>query len=38
MRVGDAVEFFGDTVPVEEVAEQLNTIPYELFTRIGSRV
>jgi len=36
--VGDAVEFFGAAIPVEEVAEHLHTIPYELFTRIGSRV
>ena len=36
--VGDAVEFFGAEIPVEEVAERLLTIPYELFTRIGSRV
>jgi alanine racemase len=36
--VGDPVEFFGTAIPVEEVAEQLSTIPYEIFTRIGSRV
>ena len=38
VRVGDTVEFFGDVIPVEEVAEQLATIPYEVFTRIGPRV
>ncbi len=38
VRVGDTVEFFGQVIAVEEIAEQLGTIPYELFTRIGSRV
>ena len=35
---GDRVEIFGRNVPIEEVAEQTGTIPYELLTQIGSRV
>ena len=35
---GDYVEIFGHHVRIEEVAEQIGTIPYELLTRVGSRV
>lgn len=36
--VGDTVEFFGRKQPIEVVAEQAGTIPYELLTSVGSRV
>jgi len=29
---------WGGTLPVEEVAVQADTIPYELLTRVGARV
>ena len=35
---GATVEIFGPRVPVEELAERAGTIPYEIFTGIGSRV
>jgi len=35
---GDEVEIFGPHLPVEQLAAQLNTIPYEIFTGISSRV
>ncbi len=37
-REGDEVIVFGDDNPVSEIAELLSTIPYEVFTRISSRV
>jgi len=36
--VGDEVEIFGPSVPVEVLAEVLDTIPYELFTWVSPRV
>ena len=35
---GAPVEFFGNHVPIEELAEHVGTIPYELLTGIGRRV
>jgi alanine racemase len=35
---GDTVEFWGNTLPVDEVAAKLNTISYTLFTGVGKRV
>ena len=35
---GDEVEIFGSHIPVQELAEKLNTIPYEIFTGISERV
>lgn len=35
---GDRVEIFGDTIPVETLAETLGTIPYEVLTSISQRV
>lgn len=35
---GAAVEFFGNHVRIEEVAEHVGTIPYELLTGLGQRV
>jgi len=36
--VGDSVEIFGPNIPVEEIAETLDTIPYEVLTSVSSRV
>ena len=36
--VGEWVEIFGRNAPIERVAEQTGTIPYEVLTGIGSRV
>lgn len=38
IKVGDRVEVFGDNVPVDTIAETLNTIPYEVLTSISQRV
>ena len=35
---GDAVEIFGDNLPVSQLAEWLNTIPYEVLTSVSERV
>lgn len=35
---GDIVEVFGENIKVEEIAEKLGTIPYEVLTSISSRV
>ena len=37
-REGDPVTIFGEGAPVEAWAQQLQTIPYELFTGISTRV
>lgn len=37
-KEGDTVEIFGNNVPVERLAETLDTIPYEILTSISSRV
>ena len=36
--VGAWVEIFGSNAPIERVAEQVGTIPYEILTGIGPRV
>jgi len=36
--VGARVEIFGPNAPIERVAEQCGTIPYEILTGIGPRV
>lgn len=36
--VGDRVEIFGDNIPVQELADTLDTIPYEVLTSVSSRV
>jgi alanine racemase len=38
IRVGDAVELWGDEVPVEDVAEQAQTIAYEVLAGVSRRV
>ncbi|MBR6756984.1 MAG: bifunctional UDP-N-acetylmuramoyl-tripeptide:D-alanyl-D-alanine ligase/alanine racemase [Bacteroidaceae bacterium] len=35
---GDRVEIFGENILVEEIAQRLDTIPYEILTSISSRV
>ncbi len=37
-RVGDYVEVFGDHITLDELANQLETIPYEILTSISRRV
>lgn len=37
-RVGDRVEIFGPNIPVSEIADTLDTIPYEVLTSVSSRV
>jgi len=38
ISAGDEVEFWGEALPVVDVARQAGTIAYELFTGIGERV
>ncbi|GHV61388.1 bifunctional UDP-N-acetylmuramoyl-tripeptide:D-alanyl-D-alanine ligase/alanine racemase [Bacteroidia bacterium] len=38
IQTGDEVEIFGKNILVTEVAEQLNTIPYEVLTGVSARV
>jgi alanine racemase len=38
VREGDEVTVFGENPSVASLAEKLNTIPYEIFTRISTRV
>lgn len=37
-QCGHRVEIFGENIPMEEVATQLETIPYEILTSISQRV
>lgn len=37
-KEGDVVEIFGDNISVVEIAEKINTIPYEVLTSISERV
>lgn len=38
VRVGDRVEVFGENMPVDVLADTLQTIPYEVLTSISQRV
>ncbi len=38
VRVGDEVEIFGPSMPVERLAKTLDTIPYEILTSVSPRV
>ena len=38
IKEGDWVEIFGANLPVDDVARQAETIAYEVYTGIGSRV
>ncbi|MGC3978561.1 MAG: bifunctional UDP-N-acetylmuramoyl-tripeptide:D-alanyl-D-alanine ligase/alanine racemase [Paludibacteraceae bacterium] len=35
---GDSVEIFGKNITIDELAEKLNTIPYEILTSVSRRV
>ena len=37
-QVGDNVEIFGDKQPLQHLADQLGTIPYEILTSVSRRV
>ncbi|MFV0346127.1 MAG: alanine racemase [Bacteroidales bacterium] len=37
IKVGDAVEIFGENIALEEIAEKWNTIPYEVLTSYSHR-
>lgn len=37
-REGDSVEIFGDHLPVSDLAQRLETIPYEILTAVSQRV
>jgi len=37
-KPGDAVELFGEHITVYELADVLDTIPYEILTSVSSRV
>ncbi len=36
-KTGDRVEIFGEQLPVTEIAEKLDTIPYEILTSVSTR-
>jgi alanine racemase len=38
VKAGDAVEIFGSTIPIEDLAEACGTIPYEILTGISPRI
>ncbi|GAB6395338.1 MAG: bifunctional UDP-N-acetylmuramoyl-tripeptide:D-alanyl-D-alanine ligase/alanine racemase [Bacteroidales bacterium] len=35
---GDSVIIFGDKLPIRQISDELNTIPYEILTSVSSRV
>ena len=37
-EVGDSVEIFGQNMPVQRLADVLDTIPYEILTSVSPRV
>lgn len=37
-KEGDSVEVFGKNIPLQTIAKQMNTIPYEVLTSISKRV
>ena len=37
-KEGDCVEIFGPDLPVNTVAEWLETIPYEVLTSVSTRI
>ncbi len=38
VEVGDSIQLWGDKLPINEVADHIGTIGYELMTRVSSRV
>ena len=37
-NIGDEVEIFGDEISVQDIAKELDTIPYEVLTNVSTRV
>ena len=37
-KIGDTVEFFGEHISITSIAKKINTIPYEIITRISERI
>jgi alanine racemase len=37
-KVGDDVIVFNDVITIEEIAQKLGTIPYEILTSVNERV
>lgn len=37
-KAGDEVIIFGDAMPIQQVAESIGTIPYEILTNTSERV
>ena len=37
-KVGDVVEIFGENIPVSELSDVLDTIPYEVLASVSTRV
>ena len=37
-KEGDVVEVFGDEISIVEIADKIETIPYEILTKVSSRV
>jgi alanine racemase len=37
-KEGDSVEIFGNNLPITELSERLDTIPYEMLTGVSNRV
>lgn len=37
-KVGDSVEIFGEHISANEIAQKINTIPYEVLTSVSERV
>ena len=38
MKIGDVVELFGDNITIDEVADQLGTINYEIVCMMSKRI
>jgi alanine racemase len=38
VQEGDQVEVFGNNITISEIAEKLDTIPYEILTGVSRRV
>ena len=37
-KEGDSVEIFGENIPLQNLADTLDTIPYEILTSVSPRV
>jgi len=38
VAIGDLVQLWGDKLPINDVADHIGTIGYELMTRVSARV